>query len=212
MTSHTRAAEETHRRILQAALDCFIHHGYHSTTMDDIAAESGTSKGTLYWHFESKDDLLASALRWFFDTALGSEALEVMEGCPTAAGKLRALADSTVELAHEAEGIFNLFLEFWASSADRERSAGLWLEMLLEYRDILSDVIEEGVERGEFRAVDADALAWALTAAYDGLGAYVMLKPDLDLPRIHRAFIEVVLQGMTECDGRLRDLDDPERV
>ena len=194
--SHPKAADETHRRILQAALDCFSRKGYNSTTMDQIAAESGTSKGTLYWHFKSKDDLLESTFRWFFRTLFGPEALAILEASPTAAGKLRILAESTVELSQQAEGMFNLFLEFWASSTNREKSANLWLELLVEYRHIVTAVIDEGVEQGEFRAVDAEALAWALTAAYDGLAAYVMLKPDLDLPRIHSAFIETLLQGL----------------
>jgi AcrR family transcriptional regulator len=194
--SHPKAADETHRRILQAALDCFSRKGYNSTTMDQIAAESGTSKGTLYWHFESKDDLLESAFRWFFKTLFGPEALAILEASPTAAGKLRILSESTVEFSQQAEGMFNLFLEFWASSTNREKSANLWLDLLVEYRDIVTGVIDEGVEQGEFRAVDAEALAWALTAAYDGLAAYVMLKPDLDLPRIHSAFIETLLHGL----------------
>lgn len=196
MVAETRNAEETHRRILQAALDCFICQGYHSTTMDDIAVESGTSKGTLYWHFQSKDDLLESAIRWFFGTAFGPELLTALEAAPTSAAKLRMLADGTVELTEQAEGMFNLFLEFWASSPNRERSAELWLDLLYEYRDIVVDVINEGVERGEFGRVDAEGLAWALTAAYDGLGAYALLKPDLDLASIHEAFIETVLRGL----------------
>lgn len=196
MAPPTKTADETHRRILQAALKCFIQQGYHATTMDDVAAASHTSKGTLYYHFKSKDDLFESAIRWFFETSIGPEALAPMEASPTAVGKLRILAQATLELSEQAEGIFNLFLEFWASSANRQRSADVWLDLLVDYRDIVTGVIEEGMEQGEFSPVDAEPLAWALTAAYDGLAAYVMLKPDLDLPRIHSAFIETLLKGL----------------
>ena len=195
MVSRTKS-DETHRKILQAAFNCFYRRGYNNTTMDEIAAESGTSKGTLYWHFESKDDLLESALRWFFESTLGPEALDQIGTIPTASDRLRILADSTVGFICQAEGIFNLFLEFWASSNNREQSANLWLDLLVEYRDVVIDVIKEGVERGEFRAVDAEAVAWAFMATYDGLAAYVMLKPDLDLARIHGAFIGTLLQGL----------------
>lgn len=196
MPSPTTKADETHRRILQAALDCFTHQGYHATTMDDIAAESETSKGTLYWHFSSKEDLLKSAVRWFFDTRFGPEALAVLETAPTATVKLQLFADATVDLIDEAQGIFNLFLEFWASSANREKSAETWLELLGEYRRVAAGIIADGVERGEFEPVDAQSLAWALTATYDGLAAYALLKPDLDLQRIHRAFIDAFLAGL----------------
>ncbi len=44
-------------RILEAASDLFAHYGYDKTTMEDIARASGVSKGALYLHFRSKDDL-----------------------------------------------------------------------------------------------------------------------------------------------------------
>ena len=207
MPSARQKADETHRRILQAALDCFTRHGYHATTMDDIAAKSGTSKGTLYWHFSSKDDLFESAIRWFFDTSFGPEVLVALERSPSAADKLRMLTDSTVDLIGEAQPIFHLFLEFWASSPDRATSAGTWLDLLDDYQDIIISIMHEGVERGEFSPVDAEALAWALTAAYDGLAAYVMLNPDLDLERIHTALMETFLEGIAQPSSATQGAD-----
>jgi AcrR family transcriptional regulator len=53
---------ERHAQIIKAALACFSRKGYTNTTMDDIVAESGLSKGSLYWYFDSKDDLFAQAV------------------------------------------------------------------------------------------------------------------------------------------------------
>ena len=44
-------------RILDAAADLFAHYGYDKTTMDDIARAAHVSKGAIYLHFRSKDDL-----------------------------------------------------------------------------------------------------------------------------------------------------------
>lgn len=68
------ANEEREQRILNAATDLFIHYGYDKTTVSDIAREAGISKGAIYLHYQSKDDLLealiiremmAYAERWF---------------------------------------------------------------------------------------------------------------------------------------------------
>ena len=48
MTPPSASKEERRAQILQAALTCFARKGYHLTTMDDIVAESGLSKGSLY--------------------------------------------------------------------------------------------------------------------------------------------------------------------
>lgn len=52
----------TTSRILEAAYALFYRQGFNRTDMDDVAAEAGVSKRTVYVHFESKDRLLAEAL------------------------------------------------------------------------------------------------------------------------------------------------------
>lgn len=195
MADH-KGSPETRHRILQAALDAFMHHGYHSTTMDDIATQSGTSKGTLYWYFDSKEDLLESAVRALFESAFGEEALSALDAYDLAADKLRALVQSMVAFIREADGVFNLLLEFWASSSEREQAADLWMDLLVQYKDLVTRIIEEGVASGEFRPVDAESLVWALLSTYDGLAAYMMLRPGLDLQQIHETYLETMLRGL----------------
>jgi AcrR family transcriptional regulator len=57
-----RSGEQTRRRILDAAYRLFRRKGFARVSMDDIAAETGVTKRTLYHHFESKDALLGAVL------------------------------------------------------------------------------------------------------------------------------------------------------
>jgi AcrR family transcriptional regulator len=50
------------QRILDAAADLFVRYGYNKTTVSDIAREAGVSKGAIYLHFESKEQLFESLL------------------------------------------------------------------------------------------------------------------------------------------------------
>lgn len=50
------------QRILRAATDLFIHHGYRKTSVDEVARQSGVAKGTVYLYFKTKADLLAQAI------------------------------------------------------------------------------------------------------------------------------------------------------
>ena len=54
--------EEREQRILDAAADLFVHYGYDKTTVDDIARQAGVSKGAIYLHFKSKDELFEGLL------------------------------------------------------------------------------------------------------------------------------------------------------
>jgi AcrR family transcriptional regulator len=191
-----QAVGDTRERILAAALQTFMEHGYNHTTMDQIAAASGTSKGTLYWHFRSKEELFSSAIERYFEQALGEEAVAPLVAYPTAAARLRAITERMMAIMEDSTGLFNLFLEFWASSENREKASRLWLDLLITAKDLVTGVINEGIASGEFRAVDVEHVTWSLMAAYDGLAAYGMLKPDLDLMRCHTALVEVLLRGL----------------
>lgn len=195
MSPRSDVSAERRAQIIEAALACFTRKGYNNTTMDDIVAESGMSKGSLYWYFKSKDELFAEAmLSVFMD--VDQDAFAVLEQCTTASDKLRVMGQVTTEFSKKIEGFFGLFLEFWASSPRREEAGQLWLGMLVQYKDIVVGIVEEGISNGEFKPVAAEQLVWAIMAAYDGLAAYTMLMPDLDLDRISEVFVETLLSGL----------------
>lgn len=57
-----RDGQATRRGILDAAYGLFYRHGFGRVGVDEIAAAAGVTKRTLYYHFASKDDLLAAVL------------------------------------------------------------------------------------------------------------------------------------------------------
>ena len=52
----------TKKIILNTAENIFAKDGYHKTSMDKIAEKSGTSKGSIYFHFPSKENLFCSLI------------------------------------------------------------------------------------------------------------------------------------------------------
>lgn len=57
-----RDATDTSDRIVAAAAKLFYGHGIRGVSVDDVAAQAGVTKRTLYYHFRSKDDLIAAYL------------------------------------------------------------------------------------------------------------------------------------------------------
>src|SRR5438132_1028583 len=57
-----RSAEQTKRKILDAAYESFYRRGFARSSVDEISAMADVTKRTLYYHFESKDQLLAAVL------------------------------------------------------------------------------------------------------------------------------------------------------
>lgn len=73
--------EEREQRILDVAVDLFVHYGYDKTTVSDIAHEAGISKGAIYLHFKGKDELFEALLIREM-TAHAERWLELIEADP----------------------------------------------------------------------------------------------------------------------------------
>jgi AcrR family transcriptional regulator len=65
-----RSAEATRKRVIEAAYEQFYRKGFSRVALDDIARAAGVTKRTLYYHFRSKDDLLAAALEAHHELSL----------------------------------------------------------------------------------------------------------------------------------------------
>ena len=106
--------QKRRRQILEAALRVFAQKGFHTANVSDIAAEVGVSQGTIYWYFESKDELLREAVLSFF-ADFEQEAFGSMLGANTAVEKLFVLEEAMGSFVRDAAGLFPLFMEYWAS-------------------------------------------------------------------------------------------------
>jgi len=62
VTRHSIEPQDRETRILDAAAALVLHYGLDKTTVDDIAREAGVSKGAVYLHFKSKDDLMEALI------------------------------------------------------------------------------------------------------------------------------------------------------
>jgi AcrR family transcriptional regulator len=169
-------SEERQSQILDAATTVFARAGFSEARMDDIAAESGLSKGALYLDYKSKDAIIAALLRRFSNLEMrGVRA--VIEGSGTIGERLFAMTRVFAADLDRLALVMPVTLEFYAVAA-RQRSVRQFMsEMLRDFRAILTPVIEEGIASGEFRPVDAGDVAFAIIALYEGLVLLWIVDP-----------------------------------
>lgn len=75
-------AQQTRNDILSAALNLFYEQGYTKTKLTDIADSLGLSKGAIYWHFKSKDDLFLTLMN-NIDEKINQKLLPLVEKTKT---------------------------------------------------------------------------------------------------------------------------------
>jgi AcrR family transcriptional regulator len=114
-----RSSEATRQRILDAAYALFRRKGYTRVSMDEIAAAAALTKRTLYYHFESKDALLATVLETQHRLALAA---------------FRTFGDN---LAGAPEEIIDTLFRDLAVWSDRPRWAGSgFTRLVVELADL----------------------------------------------------------------------------
>lgn len=165
MTAHTerlptQPLETTRDGILEAARRRFLRFGVPKTTVDEVAREAGCSRTTLYAHFRNKEDLYARLLEQ--DTeAFIKEASGVLANVAGAGRKIRRIVEITrrtyahnhvmrLALAGDAE----MSLEPVAHAFTRDQEQRIVA--------LLRQVLDEGVEEGSLRPLDAERVAYLM--------------------------------------------------
>ena len=185
-----RPAEERRAQILEAALSCFARKGFHAATMDDLARAAGLSKGSLYWHFPSKEDVFLALFEDFSASLLEEWDALVASGHDT----LDALEQVTVGSLERIGGPEGLgaWVEFFAHPQARQRFAAVYRE----WRARLEVSLRRGMQAGRLRSQPAAALAASLTAAAEGLMLQAMVDEAFDLRAHWPATQEMIERGI----------------
>ncbi len=150
-----RRKEARPAELLSAALDLFVERGFAGTRLDDVAARAKVSKGTLYLYFANKEELFKAVVRENV-VAVIRDTTAQLAGATAASDVLLRQLIETWWLSFgstRAGGISKLMM---AESGNFPEIAAFFLAEVIEpWHALLASVIERGIARGEFRAVDS---------------------------------------------------------
>jgi len=201
--------EEKRALIIEAAAKVFARRGFASTLMAEIAIEAGIGKGTLYEYFDSKENLFFAVFEWFVQATEAEAKVSISALGGSASERLDALSDSLMSSWAQMEDMYSLVMEFWSASASsqmRERFKQAFKNGYSDFRQIVSTLIRDGIERGEFQPqVDIDSVAAALVGTWDALLLQAWFDDDFNPLTAARGFMTVVIYGLT-AKPRLEDL------
>jgi TetR/AcrR family transcriptional repressor of nem operon len=152
--------EDTTKRLVQAALKLFASRGYHNTSIADILRESGCTRGTLYYHFSSKEELgyavIDEELRLFAEEGAASHLqtnehpidrlLKALEALPSVT-RLGTLGSSATDIAVRMASVHEGFRKRFQANS----------EALIKH---VADMVRRGIADGQIvDSVHPDQLA-----------------------------------------------------
>jgi AcrR family transcriptional regulator len=175
--------EENKISILKAAESVLARKGYSFATMDDIAEEAQFSKATLYQYFKSKGNMFYEIILNSLDD-MNRELVRIREKSIGSGEKLKEIIRYTFEFFEQKENISRIFLmernfilKFFNFMAERQKQA--MDNQDLKYfkninpkrkvlRDVVTKILADGVESGEFRRMNVQDTAYVFTSLLHG--------------------------------------------
>jgi AcrR family transcriptional regulator len=196
MSPRPDVSSERKIQILNAAETVFTKKGLESARMDDIAEETGLSKGTLYLYFKSKDDLIFSILDRLFTREFKQLTELKAEGISTYDQIMymtEMVIKDAVSLIHLNPIVYN-FLAIAFRNKLVQKSLKVYIN---KYMEIFTPVIQRGIDSGEFRALDAREVAIAGGAIIEGtILLYVYDNELVDTEHNIRRGMQLLLEGV----------------
>jgi AcrR family transcriptional regulator len=169
----------TRTDLLRACLHLFARRGFASTSLDDVAAAVGMTKGAIYWHFPSKDALF-DALMAYIRSQWRRLVLRPMLADASPDARLRRFFAGYRQL-FESEPDECLFLQRVTLDAGT-RYVRKVSEVYAQTATVMVAIIEQGKRSGLFRAdADARALAYLALASLTGANAHAAVNPRVKL-------------------------------
>lgn len=166
---------ETKATIQKAALTLFIKKGFKDVTMKDICEATGLSRGGLYMHYGSTKQVFADIINEIMSNLKNEVAVKIENGLSATIILNELLERYLSEMLDRSGSLGLAFYEYYSSIPLSSDNA-----MLKQYyisKAMLYNLIEYGINKGEFKHVNINAVVDLLLFSYQGVRMLSSIMP-----------------------------------
>jgi AcrR family transcriptional regulator len=189
--------DDTRRSLLDAAARLIAERGYRGTTVNEIVARAGLSKGTFYWHFGSKDDVLFAVLEERIDRPL-YELIDLLKTAPPERDMAPEASRRLLELLERGRETILLEREYQLLAVREPRLRSRYLKRQAALREALAaglDARAQQLGAPPFSTPTSD-VATAYLALANSLAVERLINPDTVPDDLLGDTVALVYQGL----------------
>ncbi len=192
-------SRETANRILYQAMRIFLEKGYHGTSIDDITRAAKLTKGALYWHFKSKEDLLKRIVEEYEKRFLDGMIQAVNQVKGSFLNKIEKYFRYNAAFAYYNRELCVSFDTLAAELVGAHHGVETEFRRIYKkYQRFLSNLIVQGKKEKFFKKeIDENLAALVIIAFHVGiLLKWSMNKDEIDGEAYVNTFKKIMLQGL----------------
>lgn len=191
MSLRERKAAKKKEDILRSASLVISRNGYQNATMEDIAAELLMTKGSLYYYFKNKEEILYSC-----HNLILSDAMEKMEAIYSeelsSMDKMKKAIKMHLDIAIREKEVFNLIVK--PEQLFSEENIEEIIQKRDSYAGIFDKIITEGVKRGEFTVSDKKMVRMIILGATNWVQVWYSPEGKFSKEKIEEIYAEYILK------------------
>ena len=167
---------ETKKFILEKSMSLFAQKGFKNVTMKDICIETGLSRGGLYRHYDSTHQIFSEIVDYLM-SAQDTELSEKMEKAYPAIKILDEILEQyKTEMFVSSASLSVAIYEFYSENQPDTQDNMLYQQYLYS-KNMWSNFISYGIERGEFKKVDIEEIVDIIIFSYQGVRMFSTILP-----------------------------------
>ena len=136
---------KTKRKIFETSMKLFAKKGYDATSIEEITATVGVAKGTLYYHFSSKEEIFNFLVEEGMKLLKNSIDIKISK-LDNTIDKLRAIILIQIKVITKYEDFMTIVLsQIWG----HDQRNIMCKEKIIQYIKTIEGIIQEGMDKGE---------------------------------------------------------------
>ena len=146
---------KTKRKIFETSMNLFAKKGYEATSIEEITSVVGVAKGTLYYHFSSKEELFYFLIEEGMKLLKNSIDIKTSK-LENSLDKLKAIILIQIKIIVKYENFISILLsQIWGQEPRNIKCR----EYVFEYINMIENIIKEGMKKEELIAGDSSVIA-----------------------------------------------------
>ena len=184
---------KTKRKIFETSMKLFAEKGYDATSIEDITATVGVAKGTLYYHFSSKEEIFNFLVEEGIKLLQNSIDIKTAK-FPNYIDKIKAIVLIQIKIVVKYEDLITILLsQFWG----HEQRHQMCQKHILEYVHKIEEIVEEGIKANQIKQGNVQVIASEIYGLICSSLVYkARKKEEIDIMELFKEFENTVVEGL----------------
>mgnify|MGYP000476149523 FL=1 len=184
---------KTKRKIFETSMKLFAEKGYEATSIEEITATVGVAKGTLYYHFSSKEEIFNFLVEEGIKLLQNSICIKTSK-YKNYIDKVKAIVLIEIKIVQKYENLITILLSQFYGKETRNQKCQMHI---YEYIEQIEEIVKEGINKGEIKQGDPKAIASEIYGLICSTLVYKLRNQDnFDISKIYKEFERTVIEGL----------------